>query len=95
MSDLFSIYKKLRRSQILIRAARIGVLNYRRDRDIKRILRTTKAPAPKTGMVRLLTIERDLETDRRAGNTTYSITRHVEILAALIAEAQLLKALAS
>ncbi len=92
MSDLFGIYSALRRSQLLIRAARIGVHNYHRDRDIKRILKTSRAPTPKIGMARLLTIEGDLETDRRAGTTTYSISRHVEILAALIAEAQLLKA---
>lgn len=91
MSDLFHVFKSLRRPKTLIRAARIGVAQYRREQDLKRLLRAGRAPAPGTGMSRLLTIEQDLEAIRLSGDATYSITKHVEILVALMAEARLLR----
>ena len=74
----------------LIRAARIGAEEFRRDRDLKRLLRVVSVPKPGKGMRRLLDIEQSLEETRSTGNATYSITRHVEILAALITEASFL-----
>ncbi len=90
MSDLVSFFKALRRPRLLIRAARIGATEYRRDRDLRRLLRASRLPGPAAGMRRLLALEADFEAVRRAKDTTYSISRHVEILSALIAEAQLL-----
>ena len=91
MSDLVSLFKKLRRPKMLIRAARIGVSDYHRDRDLKRLLRSVRLPAPGAGMTRLLAMEQDLEAVRTVGDSTYSISKHVEVLAALMAEAQLLR----
>jgi len=90
MSDLLNIFNVLRRPRILIRAARIGARDYRRDRDIKRLLHVSRVPAPGEGMTHLLAIEQDLETIRLDGDATYSISKHVEILAALVVEAQVL-----
>ncbi len=87
MSEIMRIYKTLRRSKILIQAARIAGASYRRDTDLKRLLRLTRLPSPAGGMAHLLTLEEELETIRKCGNSTYSITRHVEVLAALIVEA--------
>ncbi len=87
MTDVLSIFNKLRRPRILIRAARIGAADYRRDRDLKRLLRSVKLPVPGKSMPRLLAMEQDIEATRQAGYATYSITKHVEILAALVAEA--------
>jgi len=91
MSDLLHVFNKLRRPRILIRAARIGAQDYRRDRDIKRLLHINRVPAPGAGMTYLLAIEQELETIRIAGFATYSISKHVEILAALVIEVQFLK----
>jgi len=90
MSDLMHIFKSLRRPKLLIKAAKIGSENFRRDRDLKRLLKAQRLPNPGGGLSRLLALEEELETTRKSGNATYSISRHVEILAALIAEAQFL-----
>ena len=90
MSNLLQVFNRLRRPKTLIRAARIGAEEFRRDRDLKRLLRVVSVPKPGKGMRRLLDIEQSLEETRSTGNATYSITRHVEILAALITEASFL-----
>jgi uncharacterized protein DUF6477 len=90
MKDVLSIFNSLRRPRILIRAARIGAADYRRERDLKRLLRAGKLPKPGKTMPRLLAMEQDIEATRQAGHATYSITKHVEILAALVAEATFL-----
>lgn len=74
MSDLLSVFNKLRRPKTLIRAARIGAKEYRRDRDLKRLMRQSVLPKPGKGMMSLLEIEHDLEATRTNGNATYSIT---------------------
>ena len=84
-----NLFKALRRPNLLIRAARIGVESYRRERDLRRLLRTGRIPPAQAGLQNLLTLEEELETNRQAGDSTYSITRHVEVLTALIAEASL------
>ena len=88
--DSLSIFKALRRPNLMIRAARIGVETYRRERDLKRLLRAQGLPTPGTSLGNLLTIEREMEANRTAGDSTYSITRHIEVLTALMAEASLL-----
>ena len=90
MNDSLNIFNALRRPNLMIRAARIGLDTYKRERDLRRLLRVSKIPAPDAGLDRLLTMEDDLETTRKAGDTTYSITRHIEVLTALMAEARLL-----
>jgi hypothetical protein len=89
MSDYMRIFNTLRRPNLLIRAARIGQTSYRRDRDLKRVLATGRTPGLSAGLGALLSLERDLEEGRVDGNTTYSISKHVEVLTALIAEASL------
>jgi hypothetical protein len=43
MTDFTLALAALRRPKILIRAARAGVVDYRRDRDLKRLLRSATA----------------------------------------------------
>ncbi|MER2508511.1 DUF6477 family protein [Amaricoccus sp.] len=88
MTDLASVLNTLRRPKILIRAARAGVVEYRRDRDLKRLLRGAKT-APDAAIGTLLAEEDRLETTRAAGEATYDLRRHVAVLTALIAEARL------
>ena len=90
MSDLLQVFKALRRPKILVRAARIGVDLYRRDRDLKRVLKRSHLPKPGKGMAPLIALEQEMESTRKEGNTTYSIPRHVEVLVALMAEASFL-----
>lgn len=78
----------LRRPRILVRAARAGVTEYRRDRDLKRFIRNPKTVAPQTAFDTLLAEEQRLEEIRLKGDATYSVQRHVAALTALIAEAR-------
>jgi len=91
MNESLNIFNALRRPNLMIRAAKIGVETYRRERDLKRLLGHSKVANVQYGFETLLTMEQDLEATRCAGDATYSITRHVEILTALIAEASLFR----
>ena len=88
MTTLLHVFNKLRRPKLLIRTARFGSAEFQRDRDLKRLLKAASLPRPGMGMPRLLALEQDLEENRQTGNATYSISRHVEILAALMTEAK-------
>lgn len=90
MTELAATLADLRRPRILIRAARAGVLDYRRDRDLKRLLRDAKSTAPLQAIRPLLAEENHLEEMRTNGGATYNVQRHVAVLTALIAEARLL-----
>jgi hypothetical protein len=89
MTDLVSVLTAIRRPKILVRAARAGVLDYRRERDLKRILRQSRPAAPRQAIGSLLAEESRLEAFRTAGEATYSIQRHVAVLSALLAEVRL------
>ncbi len=90
MIDFAATLTELRRPKILIRAARAGVPDYRRDRDLKRLVRDTQGATPKNPILPLLAEEHRLESNRTNGGATYNIQRHVAVLTAIIAEARLL-----
>ncbi|MGC1488739.1 MAG: DUF6477 family protein [Albidovulum sp.] len=90
MTDLLSLVSELRRPRLLIRAARAGLGDYNRGRDLKRLIRTQSAPSPDRAVTALLAEEERLEETRRTGDAGYSLTRHIEILIAMIAESRLL-----
>lgn len=91
MSDLSTILANLRRPRLLIRAARHGIQDYRRDRDLRRLINASSPPSPETALARLFDAEERAEETRRAGDAGYSIGRHVELLIAMMAEARLLR----
>ncbi len=88
MTDFRALLADLRRPQLLIRAARCGLADYRRDRDLNRLLDCK--PSPDRAVQRLLGEEEHLEQIRKAGEASYSVTRHVEVLIALMSEVRLL-----
>ena len=90
MTDLIQILSGLRRPELLIRAARAGLTDYNRGRDLKRLMRVQQAPAPDRALPALLAEEEELEQTRRAGGATYSFARHIDLLIAMMAEARLL-----
>ncbi|MDU8911535.1 DUF6477 family protein [Aestuariicoccus sp. MJ-SS9] len=90
MKDISSILQSLRRPRLLIRAARIGAHDYRRDPHLGRVLGTVTLPRTAAALVRLIEIESDLDAQRVAQNAGYSISRHVEVLVAMMGEARLL-----
>ncbi|MEE9426576.1 MAG: DUF6477 family protein [Paracoccaceae bacterium] len=90
MNDIIKVLSNLHRPRLLIRAARFGLEEYNRDRDLKRVMRTGIAPSPQRAVNTLMVEEAKLEENRQTGGASYSVARHVEVLIALMAEAQLL-----
>lgn len=90
MHDFRTFLSQLRRPRLLVRAARHGLQDYRRDRDLARLIRTGDNPHPEAALEQLFETEEILEATRRAGDANYSIARHIEVLIAMMAEARLL-----
>lgn len=88
MTDFRALLGDLRRPRLLIRAARFGVSQYRRDRDLRRLIGGACASA--IALPQLMREEAQLEATRLSGDSGYSVARHVEVLIALISEAQFL-----
>lgn len=92
MQDVFSMLTALRRPRLLIRAARFGQTNYNRDRHLQRILGYGSLPRPAAALVKLMELEREIDEQRRADDAGYSLSRHVDLLIAMMGEAQLVQA---
>lgn len=90
MTDFRTFLADLRRPRLLIRAARFGVADYKRDRDLRRLINASARATPETAFPQLISAEEQMEAIRRAGDAAYSVSRHIEVLIALIAEARLL-----
>ena len=88
MSDIRTILSQLRRPSLLMRAARFGLGDYRRERDLRRLV----GPIVSTEkvMARLMDEEELLESYRVEGRADYSLGRHIDVLIALMAEMNLL-----
>lgn len=91
MTDISSFLASIRRPGLLIRAARFGLVDYRRDRDLRRLLGTSTPPSSERAFHALAAAEQDLEATRRLGDARYSVSRHVEVLIALLGEARHLR----
>jgi len=91
MHDLYSRLAQLKRPRLLTTAARHGAREYNRKVHLKRLLRAETLPGPGPAIIRLMELEEDMNTARRANNGTYRAGLHVEILAALMAEARSLR----
>lgn len=76
------------RPRLLLAAARHGMVQYRRDRDLPRLLGRVPLPAP--AAAELAELEAAAEAARRAGSPLWSSIRHVDLLIALLSERALL-----
>lgn len=74
------------RPKLLIRAAHIGMSEYRRNRDLKRI---AGFPANVKANRIVDTLQREenrMEQERKSGDAAYSIQKHISVMTALLAE---------
>lgn len=92
MQDILTRLAELRRPPILLRAARHGALAYRRDRHLQRVLGYGRVPRSAEALTRLVDLEAEHEDLRTTGYGGYSSARHLDVLIALVAEADLLRA---
>ncbi len=91
MKDVLNILTTLRRPRILIRAARIGAAEYRRDAHLRRHLGYGPLPRSGPALMGLVEMEAALEDQRRDSSASYSATRHVDVLIAMMGEARILR----
>ena len=92
MQDLLGMLNSLRRPRLLIRAARLGAEEYRRDRHLQRLLGYGSLPRSAVALMRLIEIEREMNDQRREADAGYSLSRHLDVLIAMVGEANILKA---
>jgi len=88
MSDFRTAVQQIQRPSMLIRAARMGLTDYRRERDLRRLGHISLQP--EKAIPHLLEEEGKVEDKRRRGDIGYSISQHIDLLIALMAEVQLL-----
>ncbi|MGH1459667.1 MAG: DUF6477 family protein [Paracoccaceae bacterium] len=91
MQDILTMLNALRRPRLLIRAARIGMEDYRRDHHLRRLLGHGSVPRSGPALLRLMELEADLDDMRRQSNASYSVVKHVDLLIAMMGEAQILR----
>ena len=92
MQDILSMLHALHRPRLLMRAARIGAEDYRREVHLPRLLGYGVLPRHGAALIKLMDLEGALETQRAEGDAGYSLMRHVDILIAIVAEARVLRA---
>ena len=92
MTDLFTMLDRLRRPRLLIQAARAGCEEYRRTPHLRRLLGPGRPPRSGEALIRLIEIEDMLDQQRRTGDNGYSLVAHVDVLIAMMSEAQLARA---
>jgi Family of unknown function (DUF6477) len=86
MREVLTVLETIRRPRLLMQAALAGLGAYRRRRDLVRLIGAEATPVQ--AIDRLIAAEGMIEQTRLSGCSQYSPARHIELLAALIAEAR-------
>ena len=92
MQDLMTMITTLRRPRMLARAAKFGARDYNRDRHLQRIMGYGSLPSSGPALLRLMEMEKEVNEQRKEDDAAYSLVRHLDLLIALLGEAQLYKA---
>ena len=92
MQDILTMLNALHRPRLMMRAARIGAQEYKRDAHLPRLLGYEGLPRQGPALIKLMEMEADLENQRIGADASYSLIRHLDVLIAMVAEARVLKA---
>ena len=92
MQDVLSMLHGLRRPRLLMRAARIGAEDYRRDAHLPRLLGYGRLPRHGQALMHLMDIEAELNKQRIEDASAYNLLRHIDVLIAVVGEARCLQA---
>lgn len=92
MQDILGMLNALRRPKLLMRAARIGAQDYRRNTHLPRLLGYGVLPRHGQALIKLMEIEFALEAQRESADASYSLVKHLDVLIAMVAEARILRA---
>lgn len=90
MPNIDALLTTLRRPRILVSAARHGLSDYNRKRDLARLTGHSPRGASTRIVESLLSQEEELEEIRRSGDASYRVAHHIELLVALMAECRLI-----
>ncbi len=93
MQNIVNRLNNLRRPSLLTRAAQQGALSYSRKHHLQRVLGYGNLPKTAEALPRLLDMEEQLEEQRAADYAGYSAVRHLDVLIATVAEAQIFRTL--
>lgn len=91
MQDILSMLNALHRPRLMMRAARIGAENYRRATHLPRLFGYGVLPRHGAALLKMMEIESELETQRKANDAAYNILRHIDVLIAMVGEARILR----
>lgn len=94
MLDIETRLNTLKRPALLARAARFGADDYRRETHLPRLIEQETLPRPAAALMMLFSREAEMETWRKENAGLYRPARHVELLIAIMGEAQLMRATA-
>lgn len=92
MQDVLGLLSNLKRPRLLVRTARIGALEYRRELHLPRLLGQSQLPRSGDALMKLAELEFELNEKRLREDAGYALTRHVDVLIAMVAEARILRA---
>lgn len=93
MLDILGMVRTLKRPGLLVRAAKFGIDDYRRDHMLPRLLKTDAAPRPGEALMMLMDVEGLLDEQRRTNEAAYRPSQHISVLTALMGEARVLAAI--
>ena len=92
MQDINSHINTLKRPKLLVSAARHGMDSYNRNIHLARYIEFVPLPGPGAALMHLFEIEKEMDTARREKRGSYAPSNHIDILVAIMAEAQLWRA---
>lgn len=92
MTDILTKLKQRHRPRLLIRAARLGLGEYKRERSLNHHLGYGKHSNHHNALAALMDIETNLNVQRKSKDAGYSPAQHVDVMIAMMGEAQLLRA---
>ena len=91
MQDVLGMMNRLTRPKLLIRAARLGAEDYRRDTHLQRVLGYGQTPRTADALMQLMQHEAVMNDQRKARDARYSLTSHLDLLIAMVGEARILR----
>lgn len=91
MQDVLGMMDRLTRPKLLIRAARLGAEDYKRDVYLPRVLGYGQVPRAADALMQLMQLEAALNDLRKTQNAGYSLPRHLDLLIAMVGEARILR----
>jgi len=92
MLDIQSFISQLKRPKLLVSAARFGMEDYNRERDLRRALKTDTLPKPGEALMALSEIESEMNAKRHAKVASYALADHIDVLIAIMSEAEIFEA---